>query len=243
MTDQQDRLSGVVENGMGPASSGGTDEPERAGRPVEPTQVTSGEMIPAAGQVITNPISGEQIVIRESAAQTGGRLLAFDLFLPPGAHVPARHVHPVQEEQFTVVAGRMRFRLGRFGRRTIMADPGDTVLVPSGTAHWFGNAGAGFAHARVEVRPALRMEELFESAAAMGRARLFPGARLPRPSDLALFLLEFQRELGVPDVPAPLVRALLAPLAWLGRRRSRLEGRRTWDRLNEIRGRSGASPL
>jgi quercetin dioxygenase-like cupin family protein len=226
MTDQQDRLSPVVENGMGPASTGGSDEPERAGQPVEPTQVTSSETIPAAGQVITNPISGERIVIRESAAQTGGRLLAFDLFLPPGAHVPARHVHPVQEERFTVVAGRMRFRLGRFGRRTILAHPGDTVLVAAGTAHWFGNAGAGVAHARVEVRPALRMEELFESAAAMGRTRLFPGARLPRLSDLALFLLEFQRELAVPDVPAPLVRALLAPLAWLGRRRGRPGDRR-----------------
>jgi quercetin dioxygenase-like cupin family protein len=167
--------------------------------------------------VIDNSISGERIVIRESGAETGGRLLSFDLFLPPGAHVPARHVHPVQEEQFTVVAGRMRFRLGR---RTILAHPGDTVLVPAGTAHWFGNAGAGVAHVRVDVRPALRMEELFEAAAAMGRARLFPGARLPRPSDLALFLLEFQRELAVPDVPAFLVRALLAPLAWLARRRA-----------------------
>jgi quercetin dioxygenase-like cupin family protein len=243
MTDQQDRLSQVVENGMGPVSTGGTDEPARTGQPVEPTQVTSSETIPAAGQVITNPISGERIIIRASGAQTGGRLLAFDLFLPPRAHVPARHVHPVQEEQFTVVAGRVRFRLGRFGRRTILAHPGDTVLVPAGTAHWFGNAGAEVAHAWVEVRPALRMEELFESAAAMGRTRLFPGARLPRLSDLALFLLEFQRELAVPDMPAFLVRAFLAPLAWLGRRRGRPEGRRTWDRLNEIQGRSGASPL
>ena len=224
MTDQQDPLSRVVENGMGPASTGGTDEPVRASQPVVPTQVTSSETIPAAEQVITNPISGERIVIRESAAQTGGRLLAFDLFLPPGAHVPARHVHPVQQEQFTVVAGQMRFRLGR---RTIMADPGDTVLVPAGTAHWFGNAGAGVAHARVEVRPALRMEELFGSAAAMGSTRLFPGVRLPRLSDLALFLLEFQRELAVPDVPAPLVRAFLAPLAWLGRRRGRPGRRRS----------------
>src|SRR5919201_959249 len=148
MTDQQDRLSRAVENGMGPASSGGTDEPERACRPVEPSQVTSSATIPAAGQVITNPISGERIVIRESAAQTGGRLLAFDLFLPPGAHVPARHVHPVQEERFTVVAGRMRFRMGRFGRRTVLADPGDTVLVAAGKAYWFGNAGVGVAYAR-----------------------------------------------------------------------------------------------
>jgi quercetin dioxygenase-like cupin family protein len=185
-------------------------EPERAGRSAEPTSVV--------GRVIDNPISGERIVIRESGAQTGGQLLSFDLFLPPGAHVPARHVHPVQEEQFTVMAGQMRFRLGR---RTILANPGDTVRVPAGKAHWFGNSGAGVAHARVEARPALRMEEAFEAAATMGRAGRVFGIRLPRLSDLALYLIEFQREMAVPDVPPFLVRTLLAPLAWLGRRRGR----------------------
>jgi quercetin dioxygenase-like cupin family protein len=158
----------------------------------------------------------ERIVIRQSAAQTDGRLLAFDLFLPPGGHVPASHVHPVQEERFTVVAGRMRFRLGR---RTVVADAGDTVVVPPGTAHWFGNAGAGVSHARVEVRPALRMEEFFEMTEAMAGSGRFLGTRLPRPTDLALMLLEFQREVAVPDVPAFLVRLVLTPLAWLARRR------------------------
>jgi quercetin dioxygenase-like cupin family protein len=168
------------------------------------------------GRVIDNPVSGERIVIRESGAQTGGQLLSFDLFLPPGAHVPARHVHPVQEERFTVMAGRMRFRLGR---GTLLAGPGETIRVPPGTAHWFGNAGEEVAHARVEVRPALRMQEFFESTEAMGRAGHFLGTRLPRLSDLALVLLEFQREVAVPDVPAFLVTILMAPFAWLGRRR------------------------
>jgi quercetin dioxygenase-like cupin family protein len=218
MTDQHEQVSRAVGHEVGPAPIGET-EPERAGRAITPgSQDTSRGWIPAAGRVIDNPISGERIVIRESGAETGGQLLSFDLFLPPGAHVPARHVHPVQEERFTVVTGRMRFRLGR---RTIVATPGDTVLVPAGTAHWFGNVGAGVAHARVEARPALRMEEMFETAAALGRAGHVPGTRLPRLSDLALFLLEFQRELAVPDMPAFLVRALLAPLAWLGRRRRR----------------------
>jgi UDP-N-acetylglucosamine:LPS N-acetylglucosamine transferase/quercetin dioxygenase-like cupin family protein len=182
------------------------------------------EMPALSGRVIDNPISGERMLIRESGAQTGGRLLSFDLYLPPGAHVPARHVHPTQEEQFTVLAGCMRFQLGRFGPlggRTIMAHAGDTVRVPAGTAHWFGNAGAGVSHARVEARPALRLEEAFETAAAMGRAGVVPGTRLPRPGDLALFLSEFRRELAVPDVPAFLVRVALSPLAWLARRRGR----------------------
>jgi quercetin dioxygenase-like cupin family protein len=161
-----------------------------------------------AGRVIDNPVSGERIVIRES----GEELLAFDLYLPPGGHVPAAHVHPAQEERFTVVEGRMRFRLGR---RTIMARPGETVLVPAGRSHWFGNAGQDVAHARVEVRPALRMEELFEATARTGHV---PGTRVPRPTDLAALLLEFRRELAVPNVPAFMVRAALAPLAWLARR-------------------------
>ena len=179
-----------------------------------------------AGRVIDNPINGERIIIRQSAAETGGQLLAFDLFLPPGAHVPSRHAHPIQEERFSVITGRMRFRLGH---RTILANPGDTVAIPAGTAHWFGNVGAGVAQARVEVRPALRMEEVFEAAASLGTMGHFFGTRQPRLSDLALFLLEFQQELAVPDVPAFLVKGFLAPFAWLGRRRSR-DTRQGWAR-------------
>lgn len=169
-------------------------------------------------RVIENPVSGERIVIRRSGAETGGELLTFDLFLPPGSRVPAGHVHPAQEERFTVVEGRMQFRLGL---RTVVALPGDTVTVPRGTAHWFRNAGPGVAHAEVEVRPALRMQELFETNEEIGAEGHFAGTSLPRPTDLALFLLEFDREVGVPYVPRAVVRAVLAPLAWLARRAGR----------------------
>jgi quercetin dioxygenase-like cupin family protein len=217
MTDAHEPLPAGIANAAGPPSAGASGEAVRRDRSAEGGTESS----PAAGRVIVNPISRERIVIREGGAQTGGDVLSFDLFLPPGAHVPARHVHPLQEEQFTVITGQMRFRLGRFGRRTILAQAGDTVRVPTGMAHWFGNAGAGVAHARVEARPALRMEEMFAAAAAMRPVRYVPGTRMPRPSELALFLLEFQRELAVPEVPRRLVRAVLVPLAWLGRRRGR----------------------
>lgn len=167
-------------------------------------------------QVIENPVSGERIVIRQSGAETGGELLSFDLFLPAGGRVPAGHVHPAQEERFTVMEGSMRFRIGR---RSVLAMAGDTIQIPQGTAHWFSNVGPGVAHARVEVRPALRMQELFETSEALGAEGHLPGTRLPRPTDLALFLLEFQHELAVPYVPRFLLRALLRPLAWLARRR------------------------
>lgn len=204
----------------------GAGTPPHAGRAGESLQGPGVAELPTAGRVIVNPISGERIIIRESGAQTSGRLLIFDLYLPPGTHVPARHVHPVQEEQFTVVSGLMRFRLGRLGvgRRAILAHPGETIHVPPGTAHWFGNAGAQVAQARVEVRPALRMEELFEMTAAIDGTGHAHSAPLVRLADLARVVLEFQREVAVPNVPAFLVKALLTPLAWLGRRRAGTTG-------------------
>jgi quercetin dioxygenase-like cupin family protein len=165
-----------------------------------------------AGQILENPVSGERIVFRKTAADTGGELLAFDLFLDPDGHVPGAHVHPEQEERFEVVEGTMKFRRGL---KTVVARAGDTVVVPPGTIHRFANAGDGPAHMLVEVRPALRMEQLLETASALAREGRTNRKGVPRPLELALFVREFEREVRVPLVPAALVRAAMAPLARL----------------------------
>jgi quercetin dioxygenase-like cupin family protein len=170
----------------------------------------------AGGQVIDNPITGERIVIRQSGADTDGRLLAFDLFLPPGGHVPATHAHPVQEERFTVVEGQMRFQIGR---RSMLVEPGQTIVVEPGAAHWFGNVGPETAVASVEIRPALRMQELLARSGAIGAGGSSPAKLVPRLPDLALVLLEFERELAVPRIPRAVLRVLLQPVAWLARHR------------------------
>ena len=46
---------------------------------------------------------------------------------------------------------------------------------------------------------------------AIGSSGHLPGTRLPRITDLALFLLEFEPEVAVPYVPRALLRAALAP--------------------------------
>jgi mannose-6-phosphate isomerase-like protein (cupin superfamily) len=169
-----------------------------------------------AGQVLENPVSGERITFRETAADTGGELLAIDLELSPDGHAPGLHVHPTQEERFEVTSGRIRFRRGL---RTVIAEPGDVVVVPPGAAHRFANAGEGPAQARVEIRPALRMEELFETAAALARDGRTTSKGLPKPLELALFAREFADEVRGVGAPGWLQRAALAPLAWVARRR------------------------
>jgi mannose-6-phosphate isomerase-like protein (cupin superfamily) len=165
-----------------------------------------------AGQILENPLSGERIVFRKTAADTGGELLAFELFLAPDGHVPGAHVHPQQEERFEVVEGTMTFRRGL---QTVFTRAGDTVVVPPGVVHRFENAGEMPVHVLVEVRPALRMEQLFETAAALAREGRTNRKGLPKPLELALFVREFEQEVRAPFLPAGIVRAFMAPLVWL----------------------------
>ena len=168
------------------------------------------------GQILDNPVSGERIVFRKTAAETGGRSLAFDLYLRPDGHVPAMHVHPVVEERFTILGGRMRFRRGA---RRLVATEGDVVTVPPGKVHRFANAGRGPAHVLVEVQPALRMEDLFVTTTALAsEGRTLPNGT-PKPLEMALFLREFEQELRPPFLPAWLVRLLTGPLVALAGRR------------------------
>jgi len=169
--------------------------------------------------VIDNPISGERIVIRQRADANGGALLVWELFLAPGGRVPGPHAHPEQEERFTVLGGAMRFRMR--GRAVILT-AGQTLAVPAGTVHSFANAGPGPARVAVETRPALEMQALLETAAAMARDQHAAGRMLPRLVDLALFMRDFEREVRAPYLPAALVRPVMRGLA-------RLASARGWD--------------
>ncbi len=172
------------------------------------------------GQRLYNPVSGERIRFLRTAAESAGELLEFELELSPDGHVPGAHVHPEQEERFHVLEGTMKFRLGL---RTIVAEAGETVVVPAGRVHRFANAGDGPARAIVEVEPALEMEQLLETTAELAREGHVTRTGMPRPLHLALFVRRFEREVRAPFPPAPVVRALMAPLAALARARGHAE--------------------
>jgi mannose-6-phosphate isomerase-like protein (cupin superfamily) len=173
------------------------------------------------GNVIANPLSGEQIVIRQpgaagDAGDAGDDVLTWELTLAPGGRVPSSHAHPEQEETFTVLDGRMRFRLGW---RRVIAGPGQTVRIRPGTVHHFANAGPAPARVLVRTRPALGMADLLATAAAMARDQHAAARAVPRPLDLALFMRDFEREVAAPYLPAALVRWVTGPLARLAGRR------------------------
>lgn len=157
-----------------------------------------------SGRTIFNPSSGELIVITEPSADSGGEQLTFELFLGPGGKVPAGHLHPRQEETFSVLQGRMRFRVGL---RVRYAGPGESVTVPRGTFHTFLNCGGGTAHVRVRSRPALRMEEVLVAGAELGRRRAGGLSRWRWAIEGLSFLREFRAEVAAPLVPGWVVGA------------------------------------
>ena len=110
----------------------------------------------------------------------------------------------------------MRFRVGL---RTRLAGPGDVVEVAPGVMHSFANAGEEEARLRVEVRPALAMEQMFAEVVAMAqagphdppRAAAQP-ARARARSRAATTARPTRRSSSV-----GLQRLLLAPLVFAGR--------------------------
>ena len=169
-----------------------------------------------AGQTIENPVSGEKITFIQTSADTDGELLEIELELSPDGAVPGAHIHPEQVERFEIVEGQMAFRMGL---KKIVAGPGDVVTVPAGKIHAFKNAGDETAKVRVQVRPALQMEQLFETTVALAEDGRTTSKGMPKPLDLALFVRQYRREVKAPFPPAPIVRAMLAPLAYLATRK------------------------
>jgi quercetin dioxygenase-like cupin family protein len=162
------------------------------------------------GQTLENPVTGERFTFTDTAATTDGELLAFELGLRPGGAVPIPHVHPIQTERFEVVEGLMRFRVGL---RRRFAGPGEVVEVAPGVLHSFANAGDEEARVRVEVRPALAMEQMLAEVVAMAEAGLMNRRGMPRRlRDLAALARKYDQEAHAPGLSVGMQRLLLAPL-------------------------------
>ena len=106
------------------------------------------------------------------------------------------------------------------GLRKIQAGPGDVVEVAPGVAHSFANAGDDEARLRVEVRPALAMEDMFAEVVAMAQAGRMNRRGMPRNLlDLADLARRYDQEAHAPLMGVRVQRLLLAPLVFLARHR------------------------
>jgi quercetin dioxygenase-like cupin family protein len=114
------------------------------------------------GDTIRNPVTGERIIVHQTAADTGGEAVVIETFLDPGRCVGAMELHPSQEERLQVLRGTVGVRLGS---TTCVAGPGLRITSTPGAAHCLWNAGDEVAQLVREIRPALQFESVLETMA------------------------------------------------------------------------------
>ena len=166
------------------------------------------------GDTIENPVTGERMTFRKTAADTGGEAVVVELVVQPHGAVAAAHVHPSQEERFQVLRGSIGFKLGR---EKLVLGPGQRVTVPAGTPHKFWNAGDGGAHFICEVRPALQFEQLLETMFALAADGKTNRKGMPNPLRLAVIADAHFDTVQIPFPPALVQRLGLMAGAPLGR--------------------------
>ncbi len=167
-----------------------------------------------AGDVTENPVTGERAVVRVGTEETNGDLLVVDLFVRPGGAVVGEHLHPVTEERFTVVSGKVGFSVD--GRREV-AEPPRQLVVPPHTPHDWWNAGDETAHVRVEIRPAARFEEMIGTLFGLARDGKTDAKGRPHLLQLALFALEFDDVLRLTRPPRFVQQTLFTVLTPVAR--------------------------
>ncbi len=161
-----------------------------------------------------NPATGEWIEYTALAEDSNGALVRFNWRSVAGG-VITEHIHPHQEERFTIKEGEAHFTLNG---RELVARAGETIIVPAGAPHSEGNSGSLDTEGMVELRPALRTKEFHEALAGL----VNDGSTTPRgapknPLQLGATFWHFRRESRATSPPIWAQNLFLPPLAVLAK--------------------------
>jgi quercetin dioxygenase-like cupin family protein len=151
--------------------------------------------------------------VRYAFEPQGENLVVFT-WLEPGGGLPA-HLHPRQEERWSVLEGKVRFQLGK-EKRVIGPEDGEMVVAP-GVVHGLWSVEDREARLRTLVSPALRLQEFLEESAQAAQQGLFTSRGLPKGLRgarwAARFLKRYRDETVMVSPPQFVQRALFALLA------------------------------
>ena len=111
------------------------------------------------GDTLTLP-GGASFLVVESAADSGGVRIEFEVSMPAGALGPPRHFHPRQTESWRVLEGELSVLVGR-ERRPLGA--GESLSIPPGRVHTLRNRSDGVERFRDVHEPALDFQDYIEA--------------------------------------------------------------------------------
>jgi len=158
-------------------------------------------------------VSGERFTFLQTAADTNGELLQFELVLRPGGRIPIVHRHLAQEERFKVVSGTVRAREG-WSWRDLSA--GESIVIAPGTAHVLRNESTDEARIIGELRPAMHTEEVFEAMCALAQQGRVGKSGLPNPIRMAVVAHSLGQQDYAPGIPIVVQKVAFVVLSAIG---------------------------
>lgn len=166
------------------------------------------------GKHIANPLSGEEFVFLQTAAETNGEAFQFQWTLKPDGVMPFAHRHMRQTETFEVVAGEMTVRVDG---RDVVVRPGETIVVPMGATHQPRCTSVDPLVARVTFRPALHAETTLETICGLASDGIADKKGQPSFLRLAVMTSAYPGENYMGGIPIVAQRVVLFVAAALGR--------------------------
>jgi quercetin dioxygenase-like cupin family protein len=167
------------------------------------------------GDVFNNPVTGEFGAIRLGTEDTPDKRVVSDIRVRPGDVVISEHVHPSIKERFTVVSGKIGYRLdGKEG----IATGGDVLEIERGMVHDWWNAGDEEARVIVEIIPADRFELMISTLFGLVADGKTDKNGVPNLLQTAVIAQEFSDIVQFMSPPPMVQNILFRILAPLGRR-------------------------
>jgi len=173
-----------------------------------------------------NPATAELIEFIATAEDSDGQFVRFSWRAAPGG-VIHEHIHPRQQEQFTILAGEAHFTVNGHAHT---AGAGQTVVIPAGVPHAVRNTGPAEIDGIVERRPALQAKEFHEAVAGLAADGKTTAAGAPKnPLQLGATFCHFRRESRVTTPPIWVQNLVLPPLWALAKVFGVRPYHRRWD--------------
>jgi mannose-6-phosphate isomerase-like protein (cupin superfamily) len=157
----------------------------------------------------SNPATGERIEFMAVAQARDDDVVRFKWRSLPGGAI-TEHVHPHQEERFTIIVGEAHFTVN--GEEQVVRS-GETIVVPVGVPHSETNPGSVEIEGVVELRPALHSREMHEAFGGLAAEGKTTARGAPKnPLQLGATLWHFRHENRVTSPPIWVQNLILPPL-------------------------------
>ncbi len=167
------------------------------------------------GDKITNARTGQTMHFIQTFSSSNGNLLEIECVSPPTGVKEPEHVHPLQENNFKIISGSCKFSVNGIEQ---LVEAGESISIPAMSPHFFYNAGDSDCYYIQEFKPALHIEEFFETFFALSRDAKLNKNGIPNLFHGSLIMLKHQNEIRITKPPwfiQIVAYLLLAPFGWL----------------------------